>query len=72
VITGKLLVSDVPIPLALTAGMAVGLAIGLINAAGVAKLGIPPFIVTLAGLQTYRGLALLTTGAQSIGACRTS
>jgi ribose transport system permease protein len=67
VITGKLLVADVPIPLALTAGMAVGLAIGLINAAGVAKLGIPPFIVTLAGLQTFRGLALLTTGAQSIG-----
>jgi ribose transport system permease protein len=67
VITGKLLVADVPIPLALTAGMAAGLAIGLINAAGVAKLGIPPFIVTLAGLQTFRGLALLTTGAQSIG-----
>src|ERR1700751_2386487 len=51
VITGKLLCAYVPIPLALTAGMAVGLAIGLINAAGVAKLGIPPFIVTLAGLQ---------------------
>lgn len=67
VITAKLLTAGVPVALALPAGMAVGLVIGLVNAVGVAKLGIPPFIVTLAGLQTFRGLALLATSAQSIG-----
>ena len=67
VISAKLLSADVSFPLALAAGLSVGLTIGLINALAVEKLGIPPFIVTLAGLQTFRGLALLATGAQSIG-----
>src|SRR3984893_6251093 len=46
VISAKLLSADVSFPLALAAGLSVGLTIGLINALAVSKLGIPPFIVT--------------------------
>jgi ribose transport system permease protein len=45
----------------------VGLAIGVINGWAVEVLGIPAFIVTLAGLQVYRGFALLLTGGMTIG-----
>ena len=43
-----------------------GLAIGLTNAVAIGRLGIPAFIVTLAGLQTYRGLALLLSGGMTV------
>jgi ribose transport system permease protein len=49
--------------LTLTAGVVVG----LINAVAIGRLGIPPFIVTLAGLQVYRGLALLLSGGMTVG-----
>lgn len=66
VITAKLINEEVALPLAIAAGLGTGVLIGLINALAIDKLGIPPFIVTLAGLQSFRGLALLTTGAQSL------
>lgn len=44
-----------------------GLSIGLLNALAIGRLGIPAFIVTLAGLQAYRGLALLLAGGITIG-----
>jgi ribose transport system permease protein len=44
----------------------VGALVGLVNAAAVNKLGIPAFIVTLAGLQVYRGLALLISGGMTV------
>jgi ribose transport system permease protein len=44
-----------------------GAGVGVINAAAISRLGIPPFIVTLAGLQVYRGLALLLAGGVTIG-----
>jgi ribose transport system permease protein len=44
-----------------------GLIVGLINAVAIGKLGIPAFIVTLAGLQAYRGLALLISGGMTVG-----
>ena len=44
-----------------------GLAVGLINAVAIGRLGIPAFIVTLAGLQVYRGLALLLSGGMTVG-----
>jgi ribose transport system permease protein len=47
--------------------LAAGAAVGVVNAAAIARLGIPPFIVTLAGLQVYRGLALLLSGGMTIG-----
>ena len=45
---------------------AVGALVGLVNATAVDKLGIPAFIVTLAGLQVYRGLALLVSGGMTV------
>jgi ribose transport system permease protein len=44
-----------------------GLIIGFINAMAIGKLGIPAFVVTLAGLQVYRGLALLVSGGMTVG-----
>jgi ribose transport system permease protein len=44
-----------------------GVSVGLTNAAAIGRLGIPPFIVTLAGLQVYRGLALLLAGGMTVG-----
>jgi ribose transport system permease protein len=51
---------------ALVATVAMGLLIGVINGWATDRLGIPPFIVTLAGLQGYRGLALLLSGGMTI------
>jgi ribose transport system permease protein len=45
---------------------AVGALIGFVNAVAVDKLGIPAFIVTLAGLQVYRGFALLISGGMTV------
>lgn len=47
--------------------LGVGLAVGFLNAVAINRLGIPAFIVTLAGLQAYRGLALLLSGGMTIG-----
>ena len=44
-----------------------GLGVGMINAVAIGRLGIPAFIVTLAGLQVYRGLALLLAGGMTVG-----
>jgi ribose transport system permease protein len=44
-----------------------GLAVGTTNAVAIGRLGIPAFIVTLAGLQVYRGLALLLSGGMTVG-----
>ena len=43
-----------------------GIAIGVLNGTIVAKLKVPPFIVTLAGLTAYRGLAMALTGAANL------
>jgi ribose transport system permease protein len=51
---------------AFVATLAMGIAIGVINGWAIDRLGIPPFIVTLAGLQGYRGLALLLSGGMTI------
>jgi ribose transport system permease protein len=45
----------------------IGVAIGITNAFAIGRLGIPAFIVTLAGLQAYRGLALLLSGGRTVG-----
>ncbi|HLH51941.1 MAG TPA: ABC transporter permease [Roseiarcus sp.] len=44
----------------------IGAAIGLINGLAVNRLGIPAFIVTLAGLQGYRGLTMLISGGMTV------
>ncbi|MGH7069640.1 MAG: ABC transporter permease [Acetobacteraceae bacterium] len=51
---------------ALVVTIVAGLVIGIVNGWASERLGIPPFIVTLAGLQGYRGLALLLSGGLTI------
>jgi ribose/xylose/arabinose/galactoside ABC-type transport system permease subunit len=55
-------------PLGVAAGLLLGLAIGALNGALVGYLGPHPVVATLGGLTLWRGLALLTTNAQTIGA----
>jgi len=61
-----LLAGGVPVLVAVAAVLALGLAIGAINGLAIDRLGIPAFIVTLAGLQGFRGLALLLSGGMTI------
>ena len=49
---------------ALTLG--VGAVVGVVNGLAVDALGIPAFIVTLAGLQGYRGLTMLASGGMTV------
>ena len=55
------------LPLAALITLAAGLLVGATNAFAIGRLGIPAFIVTLAGLQVYRGLALLLSGGMTVG-----
>jgi ribose/xylose/arabinose/galactoside ABC-type transport system permease subunit len=50
----------------LLAGLAIGCAAGWINALPVVRLGLPPFITTLAMMQIARGLALILAHGQPI------
>jgi ribose transport system permease protein len=43
-----------------------GLGIGMVNGLAIARLGIPAFIVTLAGLQGMRGLTMLISGGMTV------
>ena len=67
VLAAQLLSQGFGVPVSLTLAMCAGVGIGSINAVAVGVLGIPAFIVTLAGLQVYRGLALLVSGGMTIG-----
>ena len=55
--------AGVPGPLALLAGMLVGLSIGLFQGAWITKLHIPSFIVTLAGMIAWQGALLWVLGS---------
>lgn len=52
--------------LALAGGLAAGAFLGLINGLGVARLGLPPFIVTLGMMSAARGFALLLNNGTPI------
>lgn len=58
--------AGVPWPLVVAMMLATGVAIGLLQGWFVAHQAIPAFIVTLAGLSIFRGLALLLTKGYSI------
>lgn len=51
--------------LAITTGLSLGLMVGAFHGTMVAYLGMPAFIVTLAGLSIWRGTGHLSTGAQA-------
>lgn len=56
----------VPSILAVLIGLAIGAMIGLFNGFIVAKIGINPFVTTLASLSLFRGLTLIITKGQNI------
>ncbi|NLW12745.1 MAG: ABC transporter permease, partial [Clostridiaceae bacterium] len=67
VVTGGLIAfNNVPVPLALAAGLITGLAVGAFNGLVVSKTSIPPFIVTLSTMNIARGAAYVYTGGQPI------
>jgi ribose transport system permease protein len=66
VIGASLMVSGVPVPLAIMASLGVGMLCGLFNGVLVAYAGLQPFIVTLGGLSLYRALALIYTGGNPV------
>ena len=67
VLAAQLLSHGYGIPISICLALLAGVFIGSMNALAVGKLGIPAFIVTLAGLQVYRGFALLISGGMTVG-----
>ena len=66
VITADLLVADVPIPVAIIAGLLGGALCGLINGVLVTYGNIPPFIATLGMLGIARGAVLVVTNGKPV------
>ncbi len=67
VLTAVLLIPDgsqVPVVVALLVAVAAGAGIGLIHGLMVTKLGMPSFVVTLAGLLAWNGVVLLLLGSR--------
>ena len=66
VIVALLLTNGFPIWAAVIITLAVGFAIGVFHAFGISRLGLPPFIMTLATLTALRGVGLLITNGATI------
>ncbi|MGV8853020.1 MAG: ABC transporter permease [Devosia sp.] len=66
VIVAGLMQAGYPIPVAIVITLLVGLAIGCFHAFGIVKMGLPPFIMTLATLTSLRGIGLLMTNGSTI------
>ncbi|TIQ55655.1 MAG: ABC transporter permease [Mesorhizobium sp.] len=66
VIVAMLINAGVPVFLAILITLLVGVAIGLFHGFGIVKMGLPPFIITLATLTSLRGIGLLMTNGNSI------
>ncbi len=66
VVVAMLLQMDFPVWLAVVLTLMTGAAIGVFHGFGVIRLGLPPFIMTLATLTALRGIGLLLTNGSSI------
>ena len=66
VIVAWLLTHDFPIWASILITLAIGLGIGLFHGFGIVRLGLPPFIMTLATLTALRGIGLLITNGATI------
>lgn len=66
VIIAWLLTNGFSIWIAVIITLAVGLAIGIFHGFGITRLGLPPFIMTLATLTALRGIGLLITNGATI------
>ena len=62
-----LMKAGAPTVLAVLAMLGVGLAIGLFQGFWIAKISVPPFIATLAGMYAFRGLANVILRGYSVG-----
>ena len=66
VVLALLIQAGVPVWLSILLTLLVGLAIGMFHAFGITKMGLPPFIITLATLTSLRGIGLLLTNGATI------
>jgi ribose transport system permease protein len=66
VIIAMLLTHGFPIWAAVIITLGIGLVIGIFHAFGISRLGLPPFIMTLATLTALRGIGLLMTNGATI------
>lgn len=66
VVIAMLLQAGVPVFAAILITLLVGLAIGLFHGFGITRMGLPPFIITLATLTSLRGIGLLMTNGATI------
>jgi ribose transport system permease protein len=66
VVIAMLLTNGFPIWASVIITLLVGLVIGVFHAFGISKLGLPPFIMTLATLTALRGIGLLMTNGATI------
>lgn len=66
VLGATLMVSGVPVPIAVLATLGVGAACGVFSGSLIAYAGLQPFIVTLGGLSLFRAIALIYTGGNPI------
>jgi len=66
VIVAWLLQAGVPVWLAILLTLLLGMAIGAFHAFGIVRMGLPPFIITLATLTALRGIGLLITNGSTI------
>jgi len=65
-VTAMSIVSGVPPAIALLIGLGTGAAIGFLNGFIIAKIGINPFVTTLAMMSIVRGMLLVTTRGRNI------
>lgn len=66
VVVASLIQSGVPVWIAIIVTLLMGLLIGFFHAFGIVKMGLPPFIITLATLTSLRGIGLLMTNGSTI------
>jgi ribose transport system permease protein len=66
VVTAELMHRDIPVFLAVTAGMGIGGLLGFVNGVLISRVKVPPFIATLGMMSFARGLALAYTGGKPV------
>ncbi len=66
VVSGKLLEAGWPVPAVFATALSLGVVLGLINGALVAYAALPSFMVTIATLALYRGIAHAMLGSESV------
>lgn len=66
VIVAWLLQAGVPLWAAIVLTLLIGVAIGAFHGFGIVRMGLPPFIITLATLTSLRGIGLLITNGSTI------